>query len=503
MTEPFESDAPVDNSAADRAAQDKVNHKIDTDQTSSNQENNGQDPNRPQLDPPIEPDLWQQWQAQAAQLAKTLEGIPAQTDQALQQAIAAAQLQWGGSVRDAKDQLTLALASYRIHRDRAALLREVESVAGQLSPQQIEVMIRAIPGAMDRAVLASAFYQVATTALDLAASSQSPPLASPQDPDALRQVSARAYGLSGLPLVLDREGSVDLETSAVLVTTLVAIEVAGATAGVALQLLGSSELKKLLASDAKLRRQILKKGGQTLAQQPDPDQLHRLLKDDDPNSDDGYLWLASLGIQGAQVAEFVGTQIRSIARSEWLRLAIPIPLVLEALQLLTSDLMLSVGTAVESNLEATSASRRIELVLEALPRARRIPSPQQVVEQADAVLLRVEEQLRPLLARQLYKAAETFDPQLRNKTLNQLGQQLNLFNPFQIVQGWSSREWVIRLRETLEDLWQDYPTLPVLQAYVVGLEDIQDLGRTMEQSQALRNLAKAIRQDSSGTEEDE
>ncbi len=466
------------------------------------------DPASPQLDPPIEPDYWQLVQQQLSQLGKTIEtvvqGIPTQTDLAFQQAMASAQLQLGGAPRDAKDRLSLALASYRITQDLPSLQAEVEAIANLLTPKQIEVVLAAISGAMERALLASCFYHVAPENLS--------PATLPRDPDGdvavgdaaepavqslkswveLQQISARSYGLSGLPLVLDREGSVDIDTSAVLVTTLVAIEVAGATAGVVLQLLGSPELKKLLASDAKLRRQILKKGGKTLTQQQDPEHLARLLKDEEPESDDGYLWLTSLGIQGAQVAEFIGLQIRSIVRSDWLRLAIPIPLVLEALQLLTSDLVLSVGTAVESNLEATGAARRIELVLSALPLARRIPTPSQVAESAEAVLQKAETQLRPLLAQQLLKAADTFDPQLRNKNLNQLGQQLNLINPFQILQGWSSREWVIRLRETMEDLWQDYPTLAVLQTYVVGLEDSQDLGRTMEQAQALRQLSKAL-----------
>ncbi|NJO86361.1 MAG: hypothetical protein HC818_07390 [Synechococcaceae cyanobacterium RM1_1_27] len=83
---------------------------------------------------------------------------PTQTDLAFQQAMASAQLQLGGAPRDAKDRLSLALASYRITQDLAPLQADVEAIANALTPKQIEVVLAAISGAMERALLASCFY---------------------------------------------------------------------------------------------------------------------------------------------------------------------------------------------------------------------------------------------------------------------------------------------------------------------------------------------------------
>ena len=449
-----------------------------------------QSPVDPQLDPEetngqtdqtLEFDLGQSLQDSWTQIEVMVRDIPAQSQRAWQQTWAVLQLRWGGQAQELQQKLSSALAATRITGELDHLQMEVLAVARQLTPAQMEVLIEALPLAADRALVASLYTQV----LDL-----DPQLDLKHPPSA-----TRAYGLSGLPIVIGADDQVQVEASAALISAIVSIQIAGATAATALSFIGTPELRRLLKADDQLRSKALAQGRKLLPEEENWQLLRLLLNRTAPEGAD-QVWdaplaLTQLGIEGAQLAEFIGQQIKSILNIGLLRAFTP-PILMEALQLLTSDLLFAVGISVEAALESTGAARRVELVLEALPKAQRIPSPQQIWEYSPQVLTAAEQRLRPLLTQQIKAAANGLDPQMRNATLNQIGQQLNLWNPFQFMGGWQGREWLSSVAQRLQELEVSYPNLTCLQIYASGLEEALQASRVMEQARILRSIAQQI-----------
>lgn len=382
-----------------------------------------------------------------------------QSEQTVQRTLTSIQLEWGGEIRAYWESMMVALATVRLTQSLESLETSLQDAAA-LSPIQLEGVIAAIPIAAERALVASYLYHH-------------------YEDDRYRSVAARSYGLSGLPIVLNREEQVEIKASAALVATLIAVDIAGATSDAILTLFGSTYLKKLLKADQTLREESFQNSQQVLALEQATLQQ------------DWYLSLTHIGIQAAQIAEFLGLQLKGILNSRFLQLLIP-GLVLEALELLTSDLLFSVGNTLEAQLDDANSIRRLELLGEALPRAQRIPSPTDVLRLTPTILGQVEDCLRPLLAKQLKAQVEALDPQLRNTWLNQLGQQLNLWNPMQFLQATLLREWLIQTQSRIETLRVRYPSLSILPIYANGLEIALEQNRLMDQAQALRSTLKEL-----------
>ncbi len=440
-----------------------------------------QDETHGQPDQTLEFDLGQSLQDSLAQIEVMVRDLPSQSQRAWQQTWAVLQLRLGGQAQELRQRLSSALAATRITGELDHLQTEVLEGARQLTPAQMEVLLDALPLASDRALVASLYTQV----LDL----------DPQLDPNHHGSATRAYGLSGLPIVIGAEDQVQVEASAALVSAIVSIQIAGATAATALSFVGTPELRRLLRADDQLRSKALAQGRKLLPEEENWQLLKLLLNRTAPEGADqvwdGPLALTQLGIEGAQLAEFIGEQIKSILNIGLLRAFTP-PILMEALQFLTSDLLFAVGISVEAALESTGAARRVELVLEALPKAQRIPSPQQVWEYSPQVLRVAEQRLRPLLSKQILAAANGLDPQMRNTTLNQIGQQLNLWNPFQFISGWQGREWLSSVAQRLQELEINYSNLGCLQIYAAGLEEALQAARVMEQARILRSTAQQI-----------
>lgn len=167
-------------------------------------------------------------------------------------------------------------------------------------------------------------------------------------------------------------------------------------------------------------------------------------------------------------------------------------LVIDAVRLLTGEVFLSVGTTLEAALESAEAERRLELLLQALPQARHIPSPERIQAALPAVVEAAETTLRPLLGRQLMTVADIFDPPLRNESLNELGRQLNLWNPLQFLLTWGTAGWLEALLDEIKELQQTYPEMPLWESYRQGVETAVQAPRVMDQAEALRLTAKSL-----------
>jgi hypothetical protein len=201
-----------------------------------------------------------------------------------------------------------------------------------------------------------------------------------------------------------------------------------------------------------------------------------------------------VGIQTTQVGDYLARRLREFFQSEWIKLAIPplYHLVIDAVRLLTGEVFLSVGTTLESALESAEAGRRLELLLQALPQARHIPSPERIQAALPAVVEAAETTLRPLLARQLMTVADIFDPPIRNESLNELGRQLNLWNPLQFLLTWGTSGWLGALLDEIKKLQQTYPEMPLWESYRQGVETAVQAPRVMDQAEALRLTAKSL-----------
>jgi hypothetical protein len=380
-----------------------------------------------------------------------------QSEQTLQRTLTSVQMEWGGEVRSYWEKIMVALATVRLSQSLESLETPLQEVVSRLSPIQLEAVIGEIPIAAERALVASYLYHH-------------------QFDEHYRSIAARSYGLSGLPLVLNRDEQIHVEASAVLGATLIAVNIAGATSDAILPLFGSPYLKKLLKAEQELREESLQKSQRVL----ETAQANVLT-----SQEDWYLSLTNVGIQAAQITEFLGLQLKAILNSRLLQLLIP-GLALEALELLTSDLLFSVSNTLEAQLDDANSLRRLTLLGEALPLAQRIPFPADVLRLTPTVLKHMEECLRPLLVKQLKANVEALDPQIRNTWLNEIGRQLNLWNPMQFLQATILREWLIQTQSRVEVLRIRYPSLRILAVYSKGLEAALEQNRLMEQAQSLR-----------------
>jgi len=427
------------------------------------------------------------WEELWRQLEAGWQDLPRRSEETVQQTLARLQLEWGGLCREARDRLQAALDRARSATSPEPIRRELQALLPLLNPCQWEVVIGSLGRAADRAWVASLLYH----GLQEPAETDSWVLSSEQR-SALEAMSARAYGNSRLPLVMDKTGQIQVTASAALLVTLIAIEIGSVGSAGALSLLGTPELRRLLNAEGKLRRTGLKQGRTALTQE-EWQTLRRWL-DPKGSPPDWYLNLTQVGIQTTQVGDYAARRLREFFQSEWIKLVIPplYHLVIDAVRLLTGEVFLSVGTTLESALESAEAGRRLELVLQALPQARNIPDPDRIQAAIPAVVEAAEKALRPLLARQLMTVANIFDPPIRNESLNELGRQLNLWNPFQFLLTWGTAGWLAALLDQIDELQQTYPEMPLWESYRQGVETAAQAPRVMDQAEALRLTAKSL-----------
>jgi hypothetical protein len=440
------------------------------------------------------------WEGLWRQLEAGWQDLPRRSEETVQQTLARLQLEWGGLCREARDRLQSALEQSRTAGSPEPVHRELQALLPLLNPCQWEVVIGSLRRAADRAWVASLLYHgLQEPAHPDGIPSWAQTLTSDQR-SALEAMSARAYGNSRLPLVvatavqsnMDKAGQIQVKASAALLAALIAIEIGSVGSAGALSLLGTPELRKLLNAEGKLRRTGLKQGRTALTEE-EWQTLRRWL-DPKGSPPDWYLNLTQVGIQTTQVGDYVARRLREFFQSEWIKLVIPplYHLVIDAVRLLTGEVFLSVGTTLESALESAEAGRRLELVLQALPQARNIPSPDRIQAAIPAVVEAAEKILRPLLARQLMTVADIFDPPIRNESLNELGRQLNLWNPFQFLLTWSTAGWLEALLDQISELQQTYPEMPLWESYRQGVETAAQAPRVMDQAEALRLTAKSL-----------
>jgi hypothetical protein len=419
-------------------------------------------------------------------LQRSLQQVRRQAETQWEGGIARWQLQFEPQLQQAREDLLMAIAAV----PEADGLQQLDQWAKNalehaITPHQLTVAIGELPAAGDRALAAAACFAVL---------GESAPTAQPAA--AYGRELARTYAESGFPLILDSTGtSVAIEASTALVAAIVAVAVSQRTAAGLRQFFGPGELGKMLGADGTLRRQALARSRQQLPEDTEWQTARSRLTDDfAAQSDDPFLAATHLGIQGAQVGEFAAKYMRRLLNSNALQLVIPLPLhpAIDAVRLLTSDLVLNVSSVMESSLETASSIRQLELVLEVLPQAQQLPQPSVFQAIRPEVVAGVDRALRPLLAQQLNALANGFDPKLRNNWLNDVGRQLNQWNPIQWTQGWFNQPWVLSWLEATEQLCRVYPDMPVLQNYAAGVRHAVECDRLMEQAEALRDTACQI-----------
>ncbi|MCF2971426.1 hypothetical protein L1047_09495 [Synechococcus sp. Nb3U1] len=435
------------------------------------------------------------WEELLRQLEASWQELPQRSEETVQQTLARLQLEWGGLCREARDRLQKALEAAEATGSLQPIPAEIRALLPLLNPSQWEVVIASLARASDRALVASLLFHWGQEQPHPETPTDGiPSVLSPDQCSSLETMSARAYGNSRMPLVMDKSGQIQVKASAALLATLIAIEIGSVGSAGALSLLGTPELRKLLSADGKLRQTGLKQGRTALTEEEWQTLRRWLDPKGSPPSNDWYLNLTQLGIQTTQVGDYVARRLREFFQSEWIKLLIPplYHLVIDAMRLLTGEVFLSVGTTLESALESAEAGRRLELVLQALPQARNIPTPERIQAAIPAVTEAAEKTLKPLLARQLMAVADTFDPPIRNEGLNELGRQLNLWNPFQFLLTWSSAGWLEALLDQIQQLQTTYPEMPLWESYGQGIEAAAEASRVMDQAEALRLTAKSL-----------
>ncbi|MEN9202617.1 MAG: hypothetical protein Q6K80_02980 [Thermostichus sp. DG_1_6_bins_120] len=429
------------------------------------------------------------WEQLLRQLEASWQELPQRSEETVQQALARLQLEWGGLCREARDRLQKALDTGEVIASLQPVREEIQALLPLLNPSQWEVVIASLKRASHRAAVASLIFHWRQLHPETAGI----PLSEAQF-SGLEVMSARAYGNSRMPLVMDKSGQIQVKASAALLATLIAIEIGSVGSAGALSLLGTPELRKLLHADGKLRQTGLKQGRSALTEEEWQTLRRWLDPKGSPPADDWYLNLTQVGIQTTQVGDYVARRLREFFQSEWIKLFIPplYHLVIDAMRLLTGEVFLSMGTTLEAALESAEAGRRLELVLQSLPQARNIPTPDRIRSAIPAVTEAAEKILKPLLARQLMAVADIFDPPLRNQALNELGRQLNLWNPFQFLLTWGSAGWLEALLDQLQQLQATYPEMPLWESYCQGVEAAAEASRVMDQAEALRLVAKNL-----------
>ncbi|MEN9239208.1 MAG: hypothetical protein Q6J68_00460 [Thermostichales cyanobacterium SZTDM-1c_bins_54] len=317
-----------------------------------------------------------------------------------------------------------------------------------LSPSQWEALILSLPLARERALLSRYLAQ-----LEL----------SPE----LQQVVVRTYAWSGLPLLLDPEGQLDTATSAAVVKAILITQISSASLTWIGAFLGGRTLRQIGWQDAQIPAQT----------------------DGDP-----WLGLTQVGVQASQLSEFVALRIQALLNTGIGRLPplLPYQPILELVRWLTSDPLLSISNLAEFSLVAASQERRLELLCQQLQNQQRLPSPQQLLQGIPVVLGQVDPQLRTLVAKQLLILADALDPQERSDWINQLGRQLNLYNPLQYLEGWNGQVWFSQLLERLESLQSSYPELSLWSDYQAGIRQALAQPRAMDQGEILRQTAHKL-----------
>ncbi|MEO0854358.1 MAG: hypothetical protein AAFY15_12770, partial [Cyanobacteria bacterium J06648_11] len=353
----------------------------------------------------------------------------------------------------------------------------------KLTPEQVAIAIRDLPTARDRSLVVSALWHA-----------EVPPEFDHSTRDAVMAKLSQVYGESGCPLVRDREGeAIDLDLSVALLTAIVAGQAAEATMAGFTQLLGRGKRTIILRSDDALRRKGLQQSQSVLDERAAADSESEKLKllvnlDADTLPEDSVLELLSLGIQGAQVGEFVAKKTRSV-----LNAAPPVLSGITAtLQFLMSDVVLDLSNTVGSSLENSSVRRRVQLLVTMLPATSRVPTPPQYFEVYPSAIAACSPLLAAIFSQQLVRVAAAIDPQERNVNLNRLGRQFNQINPLQFWDGWINSEWLEQWRHGVESLCVQYPQLEALQLYRAGLARAASSDRLMDQAVELRKAAIAL-----------
>lgn len=426
---------------------------------------------------PNDSNPWAEWQT-------NVERLRQQAETAWQQGLAQIQMQFDRDLQHARDRLLSASIAARNANDVEPLVAASEAllIEAKLNPEQIAIAIQDLPTARDRSLVMSALWHASAPESDL------------RNQEGLRAKVSQVYGESGCPLVRDRDGiAIDLDLSVALVTALVAGQAAEATMAGFTQLLGRGKRSIILGSDDALRRKGLKQSQSVLGERAIEDSATEKLKplmnlDADTLPEDSVLELLTLGIQGAQVGEFVAKKTRSV-----LDAAPPLLSgVAVTLQLLMSDVVLDLSNTVGSSLENSSVRRRVQLLIAMLPEASRVPTPQQYFEMYPQAIATCSPLLAPIFSQQLVSVAAAIDPQQRNVNINRLGRQFNQINPAQFWDGWLNSEWLEQWRNGVESLCAQYPQLEALQTYRVGLERAASGDRLMDQAVELRKAAIAL-----------
>jgi len=324
----------------------------------------------------------------------------------------------------------------------------LEPRAAQFSPSQWEVIIASLPVAWQRAVTSRCLCEVVTT------------------PEFV-EVTLRSYALSGLPLILDDQGSLDLITSTQIVKAILTTHISRASLQWVVAFLGGKTLRKLGWQEGSI---------------PNPDNR------------DPWLGLTQTGIQVSQLSEFIALRIQSLLNSGIAMIPplLPYQPILELVRWLTSDPLLSISNLTEFSLVAASQERRLELLCQQLHQQDRLPTSSQLLAGIPEVLSAIDPDLRTLVGKQLLLIAEALDPQERSDWINQLGRNLNLYNPLQYLEGWNGQVWLTQLLEQIESLQTSYPTLTLWPDYAAGIRQALNLPRIMDQAEVLRQTALTL-----------
>ncbi|GAB4218381.1 MAG: hypothetical protein OHK0012_27100 [Synechococcales cyanobacterium] len=326
-----------------------------------------------------------------------------------------------------------------------------------ISPRQWEVLIASLPQAQDRARVAR---QLALAVLTEG---------SRPDREEWLTTCRRAYALSGMPLLLDTQGHVDVTTSAQVVTAVLMTRISSASLTWIVAFLGGKTLRKLGIKEPSIP--------ELAADQGDP-----------------WLQLTQAGVQVSQLSEFVALRIQSVLNTGigFIPPLVPYQPILELIRWLTSDPLLSISNLTEFSLVAASQERRLELLCEQWDQQQRLPSPPALDRGIPPVMAEVDRSLRQIIAKQLLLLADVLDPQERSDWINDLGRQWNVYNPMQYLQGWTGQDWLAGLEEQLNSLRTSYPTLSLWQDYCAGVARAKELPRLMDQAAALRQTSQIL-----------
>jgi len=327
----------------------------------------------------------------------------------------------------------------------------LEPRLSQFSPSQWEVMIASLPLAWQRALTSLCLIQMTIS-------------------PAVSEIALRSYALSGAPLILDVQGSLDLSTSAQIVKAILTTQISRVSVRWIVAVLGSKTLRKLGWQEGNI-----------------------------PSADNGDPWLGltQVGIQVSQLSEFVALRIQTLLNSGLGTIPplLPYQPIVALVRWLTSDPLLSISNLTEFSLVAASQERRLELLCQQLHSQDRLPKPGQLQSGIPEVLALIDADIRILVAKQLLLIGEALDPQERSDWINQLGRNLNHYNPLQYLEAWNGQVWLNQLLEHIDSLQTSYPTLTLWEPYAAGIRQALELPKVMDQAEVLRQTALTLAPD--------